>query len=294
MSPVLIIGFGYIGQKVARAELARGSNVTALVRSERATLAAQELGVHVIPGDLDRSATLETLPTTAAIIYYFAPPPSDGVTEPRIRNFIQTLSHKGPPAAIVYISTTGVYGDSAGDWITEATPVNPSPDRSCRRLDAENALRQWADNHPSTRTIALRVAGIYGPAKLPIERVRRADPMVDAPESPSYINLIHTDDLVQICLAAAQRGRGGEVYNACDGHPVTMMAYLRTIAKYLDVPEPPVISWSEAEKKLSPGMLSYLKESRRISNEKARAQLGVNFRYPSMASGIAAIFNASP
>ncbi|TPW10690.1 MAG: nucleoside-diphosphate-sugar epimerase, partial [Halothiobacillaceae bacterium] len=136
-----------------------------------------------------------------------------------------------------------------------------------------------------THLTILRVAGIYGPAKLPLERIKRGEPVLEASHR-SLINLIHIDDLTQVCLAALRSDHNRSLYNVCDGHPVTMTDYLRAIAHAFQLPQPPSITLQEASQQLSPGLLSYLQESRRISNEKMLRQLQITLHYPSYLLGI--------
>jgi nucleoside-diphosphate-sugar epimerase len=131
------------------------------------------------------------------------------------------------------------------------------------------------------------VAGIYGPGKLPLARLRRGEPTVRESEAP-YTNRIHIDDLVRVCLAALARGGDGEVYNVSDGVPGNMTDYFNQVADWAGLPRPPQIPLAEATDRLSAGMLSYLQESRRLDSGKLRRELGVALRYPDLASGLAA------
>jgi nucleoside-diphosphate-sugar epimerase len=185
---------------------------------------------------------------------------------------------------VVYLSTTGVYGDCKGAWVDETRPVNPTVDRAHRRLDAETRWRTWS-RQTGGELVILRVAGIYGPGKLPVKRLQSNQPMVREADSP-ITNHIHSLDLVRICLAAMQRGRSGELYNVSDGHPGTMTGYFNQVADFLGLPRPPQISAAEAQQQLSPGMLSYLEESRRLSNKKMLDQLGEVLDYPTLAEGL--------
>ncbi len=166
--------------------------------------------------------------------------------------------------------------------------MNPQADRARRRLDAEQALGAWSRGN-GAQLVILRVAGIYGPGKLPLERLRQGLPVVRDAESP-FTNRIHIRDLVQVCAAAMDRGVSGRVYHACDGHPGTMAEYFRRLAELAGLPSPPEISLDEAPQRLSPGMLSYMQESRRLSNRRITEELGVRLRYPSLESGLRACF----
>lgn len=136
----------------------------------------------------------------------------------------------------------------------------------------------------------LRVAGIYGPDKLPLQRLRAGKPMVAERHAP-WTNRIHVDDLVQVLQAAMVRGRNGEVYNVTDGQPGNMAAYFNRVADFAGLPRPAVIDPSAGEQALSAGLRSYLAESRRIDNRKMLRELGVELRYPTLEQGLAACFS---
>lgn len=237
-------------------------------------------------GDLDRPLSLAGLPVADAIVFYLAPPPDTGSGDPRMRTFLGTLRPDGPPARIVYISTSGVYGDRQGAWVSEDTPPAPTTDRARRRLDAETALLDW-HRSSGVPVVILRVGGIYGPGRLPLERLRRGEPVVREEEAP-YTNRIHADDLAYVCILAAQRGRPGAIYNVSDGKPTTMTDYFKKVADKYGLPRPPQISLAEARTRLSPAMLSYIEESRRLDTRRLREELGVELRYSNLAAGLAA------
>lgn len=187
---------------------------------------------------------------------------------------------------IVYISTTGVYGDCGGDWVDETRPANPQVDRAFRRHDAEQQLQAW---HAAGggELVILRVAGIYGPGKLPLERLQRQTPMVAAEEAP-WTNRIHIDDLVQVCEAAMARAPDGAVYNVSDGNPGNMRDYFDRVADLFELPRAPLVRLADADGRLSSGLLSYLGESRRLDNRRMLDELGVSLRYPTLQDGLAA------
>jgi nucleoside-diphosphate-sugar epimerase len=111
--------------------------------------------------------------------------------------------------------------------------------------------------------------------------------MVAEADSP-ITNHIHSLDLVKVARAAMERGGPGAVYNVCDGAPESMTHYFNQVADYCGLPRPPVISLEQAQQQLSPGMLSYLKESRRLSNRKLIEALGVVLDYPDLQRGLPA------
>ncbi len=286
MARVLIIGCGDIGQRVAQLEKEAGHSVAALARSQESAQRLRAIGIEPVSGDLDIPSSLASLPVKDAQIYYFVPPPEQGVTDPRLENFIKILERGNLPARVVLISTTGVYGDCQGEWVTEERAPNPQADRAKRRLAAETALRRWSEAC-GVPIIILRVPGIYGPGRLPEKRLRAGEPVLRVEESP-FSNRIHADDLARVCLAAMRRGRAGAIYHASDGHPTTMTDFFCRVADQLGITRPPMVSMEEARKRLGAGMLSYLAESKRIDNRRMREELGVELKYPDLATGLAA------
>jgi nucleoside-diphosphate-sugar epimerase len=283
---VFISGFGDIGQRVAALHLQRQDQVYALIRSQEKADPWSGTGIRAVIGDLDNVSTLNTLPARPRVLYYFAPPPSHGCTDPRLAHLLSALRPPQYPQKVVLLSTTAVYGDCQGCWVTENTPAQPQNDRGKRRLHAENQLMSWS-NQTGVDVVILRVGGIYGPQRLPIERLKQGLPILKEALSP-YTNRIHEDDLANICVLAADRAPSGATYNVSDGKPGTMSRYFKDIARALDLPPPPEVDMEEAKTVLSAGMLSYLQESRRIDNRKLITDLGVALKYPDFERGLAA------
>ncbi|MBK1731169.1 SDR family oxidoreductase [Thiococcus pfennigii] len=281
---VLILGCGYLGRRLARHYLDRGTAVLGVVASEASRRALSDEGIPALAIDL-AADDLGRLPLAGRSLFHLAPPPGQGVEDRVTRRLVAACARQGHPRRLVYISTTGVYGDCGGAWVDETWPVRPSAERAQRRWDAEQTLRQWRQASGETLVI-LRVAGIYGPERLPLERIRQGLPLVCESQAP-FSNRIHVDDLVQACVAAMERGADGEVYNVCDDRPSTMTDYFFQIADAAGLPRPPEIPISEMAGQLSAGMQSYMRESRRLSNRKLRTALGVELAYPTLEDGLA-------
>jgi len=281
---VLIIGCGDVGVRVARLEQARGNAVAGLARSTAGAERLRGFGLDPVVGDLDDPDSLSALPSVGTLLYYFAPPPGGGPWDTRARNFCTAVGRAGAPAKLVYMSTSGVYGDCGGAWVTEATPANPQTSRARRRLDAETALGDWG-KQLGVPVVILRVTGIYGPGRLPLARLREGQPVLREEESPPT-NRIHADDLAAVCSAAADRGIAGEVFNVSDGQPGTMTQYFNVAADLLSMPRPPQIAMAEACQVMAPTMLSYLAETRRMDNRRMLERLDVALRYPDLESGL--------
>ncbi|MEX2162708.1 MAG: SDR family oxidoreductase [Sulfuricaulis sp.] len=286
---VLIIGCGDIGERVAVLERSVGRHVTGLVRSAGSARRLRAAGIQPISTDLDMPASLRDLPVKDALIYYFAPPPGTGATDPRMETFVSILDSSELPKRVVLISTTGVYGDCAGEWVTEDSPPNPQADRAKRRLAAETVLRRWSEKS-GVPVVILRVPGIYGRGYLPEERLRARDPVLHEEESP-FSNRIHADDLARACFIAGHHANPGIIYNISDGHPTTMTDFFYRVADAFGIPHPPAITLEQARRRLGAEMLSYLAESKRIDNRRMREELGVELMYPDLAAGLPSCFD---
>jgi nucleoside-diphosphate-sugar epimerase len=289
---VLIVGCGDIGQRLARLELAEGHGVHGLARSAETAARLAGRGIAAVGGDLDKPDSLAGLKGGWTTLYYLAPPPASGEDDPRLAALLVALPATHLPEKLVYISTSGVYGDCGGDWVGEDRPPNPQTGRSRRRWAAEQALTAWSRRHGVTAVI-LRVPGIYGPGRLPLERIRLGIPVVREEESP-YSNRIHADDLAEVCFAAGRRPAAEGVYNVSDGHPTTMTDYFYSLADRFGLPRPPAISLEEARRVLSPAMLSFLDESKRLDNGRMLRELCPELRYPDLEQGLTACSGFDP
>lgn len=275
----MIVGCGDVGLRVAQRLRAMGGEVTGVVRSGQSAAALRAQRVDPVIADLD--APGQSIPDSE-LVFYFAAPPLQGRSDPRLRGFLNGL--RVAPQRLVYISTTGVYGDCAGRWIDEDAPLQPQAERARRRLDAEQALAEFSAQ-TGTAVMILRVPGIYGPGRLPLERLRQGLPVVRESESP-YTNRIHAEDLAAAAILAAQRGKPGRAYNVSDGNPTSMCDYFSRCARLLGVPEPPQVSMEEARRSFTPAMLSFLEESKRLVTTRLREELGFAPRYPDLAAGL--------
>jgi nucleoside-diphosphate-sugar epimerase len=258
--------------------------VTCLVRSPDKAQALAAQGFRAMVATLDEAGTLELPDTAGSILYYLVPPPGGGTRDTRAAHFIETLRQHAPPATLVYMSATSVYSEADGGTVSEESPTEPQSAMGKRRLAAERDFLEYGEAC-GTRVVALRVSGIYGPGRLPLMQVSQGQPLLREEESgPS--NRIHADDLAAVCMAAADRGQGGEIFNVSDGHPSSMTAYFNACADLLGYPRQPQVSLDEARLVMSPLMLSYVTESRVVDNTRMLAELGINLKYPSMAEGL--------
>jgi len=282
---ISIIGCGDVGCRVALLLQSSLYPVTGYTRNKETISHLTKIGIGAKELDLD-SLSKESAKTlkeySNQLVFYFAPPPASSEADTRIRAWLEALDTSCLPRRILYISTTGVYGDHQGKHVDEKTPTNPQSDRAKRRLDAEQALAEFARRH-SVEYVILRVPGIYGENRLPRKRLEAQTPML-RPEVSPVTNRIHEDDLAACCVAACLQSNSAEIYNVSDGDNMTMSDYFIQVAEHLNLPAPPRISWYEAETMLSASMLSYLKESRIVDNKKILNQLGITLKYPSLSS----------
>ncbi len=243
----------------------------------------RQQGVHALQLNLDTAVSLPAIESPWSLLY-MVPPQGIG-EDARLRNLLAAIGTP-LPERIVYISTSGVYGDRKGGEVDEDSPPRPASERAQRRLDAENQTRDWGDSH-SVPWIILRVPGIYGPDRLPLAGIAQGAPILRA-EDCGPGNRIHRDDLARCCLAALTTGHANRVFNVCDDDHSTSCAFTLEVARQAGMPAPPQISMAEARQTFSAMRLSFLTESRSLNNRRMHEQLGVQLAYPDMASGIAA------
>ena len=289
---ILIVGFGDIGERVARAlrrHRCSRYRISALVRSADAARRAKMFGLRPVRGDLGRLQSLTQLAGIADVVFHFAPPPSTGKFDTHTRHLLEALQRpinragmltRHPPRKFIYISTTGVYGDCGGAWIDESQRVRPATDRARRRVDAERQLRAWGIERAVDVTI-LRAPGIYAAERLPLERLRKGTPALIAQEDV-FTNHIHVDDLAAAAIAAMRSTKSLRIYNVVDDSAMTMGEYFERVADAFELPRPPRISRNEAATRLSPALLSFMGESRRVRNTRIKRELGFRFRYPTV------------
>jgi nucleoside-diphosphate-sugar epimerase len=281
----LIAGCGYVGRRLAE-RMQPTWRVVALARSPGSVAALRAAGIETVGADFDAAHLPGELQTASdgAAIAYLAPPQDSGTNDSRLGKFLDTLG-EARPKVFLYMSTTGVYGDAAGAAVDESSPTEPSNDRSRRRVAAEQAVRTWCEAR-GVRWVVLRVPGIYGPHRLPLERLQRGEPALE-PAASGPGNRIHVDDLVTACVAAMERQVSG-VYNVGDGDHSSTTVFLQITAELAGLPAPALVTLAEAPGRISPGMLAYLVESRRVATSRMREVLGVTPRYATVAAGVAA------
>lgn len=292
MQKIFIAGCGYTGKRIALLYQESGAEVTCMVRSPGHSSLLQESGFSTMMASLDNSSDIPQLNLTDSLLFYLVPPPGGGISDSRARNFIKHIPETEKPSKIIYMSATSVYSEKGGKIVTEKSPTAPDSAMGKRRLDAEAAFTGYgaAMNIP---VIILRVSGIYGSGRLPLMQISQGQPLLCEEESgPS--NRIHADDLAAVCIAAANKGVGGDVFNISDGHPTSMTSYFNSSADALGYPRQPQVSMDEARQLMSPLMLSYVTESRIVDNQLMLDRLGITLAYPTIREGLVASLPIQP
>lgn len=285
MKQLFIAGCGYTGQRVALRARQQGWQVTAQLRDEAKAANLAQAGCTIVLAGVDHPDDIPPLQVAQQTLLYSIPPQGGGSIDLRTRNFIAALERgRQIPARIVYLSASSVYGDAGGAAVDEQSPANPSSAMGKRRLDAEQQFGAFAERH-AIPLVILRVSGIYGPGRLPLMQISQGQPLLKE-ELARPSNRIHIDDLVQVCLAALERGSG--IYNISDGAPASMTAYFNAVASALGLPRQPQVDLAEAQRVMPPLLFNYFVESRVLDNRRMLAELGITLRYPTLAEGLRA------
>ena len=280
---LLILGCGDVGMRLL--PLLRGRFRVFAVTSQPARCAQlRAAGAVPIVANLDEPASLRRLAGLAATVVHLAPPLSSGLLDRRTRNLAAILPEHG---RLVYVSTSGVYGDCGGAVVAETRPVAPANARAKRRVDAEQVLRGWGARRGASVAI-LRVPGIYAEDRLPLKRLREGTPALAAGDDV-YTNPIPADDLARIIERAIWRGRPGRVYHASDDSELKMAEYFDAVADAFGLPRPPRLPREQLRQAVTPMLLSFMSESRRLDNTRIRRELGVRLRYRRVADALQAM-----
>ena len=288
---LLIVGCGDVGVRVLRALSQRTGaprlRMLALTSSPARVAELRALGAQPLLGNLDQPATLRRLAGLATHVLHLAPPPATGADDPRTAALLAALRLRTPPGALVYASTSGVYGDCGGAWVAETRPVAPATARARRRVAAEHGVRRLG--RAGVRASVLRVPGIYAPDReggTPEARLRRGTPVLRA-EDDVFTNHIHADDLARACLAALWHGAPQRVYNVSDATELPMGDYFDLAADLYGLPRPRRIARSAMAAELGEMQVSFMSESRRLDAARMAGELGLRLAYPTVAQGLA-------
>ncbi len=264
--------------------------VLALTSSPQRVPALRALGITPLLGNLDDARSVQRLSGIAQRVLHLAPPPSDLEAQwwrdPRTQRLVQALRTRSLPAALVYGSTSGVYGDCAGAWVNETRAVRPHTPRAQRRVDAEASVR-FLGRAGVTASI-LRIPGIYAPDReggTPEARLRKGTPVLRK-EDDVYTNHIHANDLARACVAALWRGKPQRTYNVSDNTQLKMGDYFDMAADLYGLPHPPRVARNTAQDQLPLMLLSFMSESRRLDNTRMLKELRLQLWCPTVQQGL--------
>ena len=290
---VLIVGCGDVGLRTAGqlgAPQSQRVRLMALTSSPDRVRLLRACGMTPLVGNLDDAASLKRLAGIAQRVIHLAPPPTDRQgafdRDPRSQALVRALRLRTLPQALVYGSTTGVYGDCAGQRVDETRTVNPHTPRAQRRVDAENLMRFLGRS--GVRVSVLRIPGIYAPDReggTPRERLLKGTPVLVTKEDV-YANHIHANDLARACTAALWRGKPQRVVNVTDDTDLKMGDYFDLAASLFGLPKPPRISRQDANTALPLMLLSFMSESRRLDNTRMKRELKIRLHYPHVRDGL--------
>ena len=286
---VLIIGCGDVGQRVAR-ELSPRIKLMALTSSPEKMPAMRRARITPLLGNLDQPATLRRLAGLATRVLHLAPPPGHhpgGRDDPRTQALMRALRLRSLPQSLVYGSTSGVYGDCAGARVDETWRVSPHTPRAQRRVDAEAHVRHFG-RATGTPAHVLRIPGIYATDRengTPRGRLLKGTPVLRR-EDDVFTSHIHADDLARACIAALWRGKPQRLINVCDDTQLLMGDYFDLAADLYELPRPPRTARDSADEKLPPMQMSFMSESRRLSNRRMKKELKLVLRYPTVREGL--------
>lgn len=296
-SRVLIVGCGEIGQRLAQLLVAQqgrtmrhGPRVRALTSSAHRLPALAALGLQPLTGNLDTPSGLCRLRALAPRVVYLAPPQPQGSCDERMGHFLRSGAARGV-RALVYASTTGVYGERDGAWVDECSAIAPGSDRARRRVDAERRLRRFALSAlggpgPVPCIVPLRVPGIYASERAwgtHRARLQAGAPALAQAEAAVFIHRIHADDLARVCLRALWRGRPLRVLNVCDDTCMTLGDYLDFAANHYGLPRLPRSSGPDVDGTVAGASLV---QSRRVRSQRVRRELGFVPQWPTVVHGL--------
>lgn len=276
---ILIVGCGDVGMRLL-AQLTPSYKVFALTSSLEKMPILRKAGAIPILGNLDKSETLWRLPQLASHVIHLAPPQGHGVMDSRTQHLLAILAQRASfIRQLIYISTTGVYGDRGGAIIDETFTPNPQTSRAQRRVSAEAQIRAWGVAM-GIRTHILRVPGIYAGDRLPVDRIARGTPaLIDSDDV--YTNHIHADDLANLIKACLYRAKPQRITNACDDSSLKMGDYFDLVANAYGLKKSPRLSRLDLAQQVDPMLLSFMSESRRIKNRRLN-ELRFRLTYPTV------------
>ena len=285
MQKILIVGSGDVARRILP-HLTGRYRVFAMLRNAAQAADWRRAGAQPLLADLDDASSLSRIAGLADVVLHLAPPPNTGNRDSRTKHLLAALGKgKSLPRCLIYVSTTGVYGDCGGAVIDETRRLMAESPRAGRRVDAEEALRAWGTRN-DVRICILRAPGIYAADRLPLERLEKGLPALAAADDV-FTNHIHADDLAKACVAAMRHGLANRSYNVVDDSDLKMADYFDLVADAFALSHPPRLSRVAASAVLSPMQMSFMRESRRIGNRRIKQELKLRLAFPNVTDGIA-------
>lgn len=279
---LLVFGGGWLGQAAAREAARRGGRAVLTSRSaeNRQALAAE--GFEAID-PTDETALVAAVGTATAVLVT-TPPESAGC--PGLKALVPAITAANAyPDWIGYVSSTAVYGDRDGGWALEDDELNAASLEGARRVRAE---RDWLDaGQGMGLTVQIfRLPAMYGPGRSPLDKLR--DGTARIVRKPGQVfNRIHVDDAVSGLFASMARPRPGAAYILCDDEPTPADVVITGAAERLGLPLPPEVNLDDPS--VSDAMRRFYLDSKRLSNARAKAELGWRPKYPSWREGLEAL-----
>lgn len=260
----LIIGYGYCGYYLARLLLEKQQAVTAISRHLDSSM--QLKGLTHQRHDLKQPLIWQKNQT---VLYYLIPPPEEGEVDSLLEQF---LAHSSIQVAkVIYFGSSAVYGDHQGAWVDEQTSWRLGSLRQQRRANAEQQWLQFCEQR-AAECILLRIGGIFGPGRVPLEAAKSQVPLIEPKEAP-YSNMIYVRDLANIAYQLAIRNNLAGIYNVADGLPRPMGALQQELAKILELPPAPYLSWEQAWQQASPLKREFMQASKCLRIEALKTNL---------------------
>lgn len=286
---LLILGCGYVGERLGRICVANGLTVYGTTRDKGRFEALRQAGIKPVlvenPARIsvdicqEIDAVLDSIPLERTEEGLMAGQPG------WLPEFAQHLRHVQWAG---YLSTTGVYGDADGAWVDESWPCKPTSRRGVERLKAE---RSWQDSKLPVEIF--RLAGIYGPGRNIFSRLHAGGYKAVQWDPPNYSGRIHVDDIVAALMAAMEKPRPGRIVNVADDAPLPHADYVCELAALIGAPAPVILTPEEGEEQLSPAALDFFRDNKRISNRLLHAELLPELQYPGFRDAVATLMQGN-
>ncbi|QDT92709.1 SDR family oxidoreductase [Gimesia algae] len=295
----LIIGCGYVGLAVAREWVKQGHQVSALTRSENNAEKFIAAGIQPVLGDITQPESLERLPEADTVLYAVgfdrtADKSRREIYVTGLDSVLKVLKQRSQK--VIYLSSTSVYGQTAGEWVDETSICEPERENGQICLEAEQLFDQHgflstaATQTKTATAVILRLAGIYGPGRLlaRMEQINAGEPLAGRPDA--WLNLIHLTDIIQTILRCDKNVHLDDRYLVCDCRPITRQEYYETLARLLKAPEPRFASAVPGENSSKSTRFNSTERAsglnKRCDNRRLREELGISLTFPTIAEGL--------